>query len=149
VLGQDLRISGPGLRRSPRAAGPGVRPHDDRCQDAWQGISDEARRENEDGFRAYLEPVSDPAFDHLTWDALRAAMPPNGHGARVLFIADSATYILPDHPVLVVDLLDDTGGPPFRSIPPELWAVENNLNTANMDWDDFAGAVDEWLSSSL
>jgi hypothetical protein len=38
--------------------------------DAWQKISDEARRENEDGFRAYLEPVSDPAFDGLTWEAV-------------------------------------------------------------------------------
>jgi hypothetical protein len=27
--------------------------------------------------------------------------------------------------------------------PPELWGVENNLNIANMDWEDFAGRVDE------
>jgi hypothetical protein len=111
--------------------------------DAWQQISDEARRENEDGFRACLEPVSDPAFDCLTWEAVRAAVPANEHGARVLFIADSATLTLPDHPVLVVDLLAGTGGPPFRCIPPELWGVENNLNIANMDWEDFASGVDE------
>ena len=111
--------------------------------DAWQKISDEARRENEDGFRAYLEPVSDPAFDGLTWEAVRAAVPANENGARVLFIADSVTLILPDHPLLVVDLQADTGGPPFRCIPPELWGVENNLNIANIDWEDFASAVDE------
>ena len=111
--------------------------------DAWQTISDEARRENEDGFSAYLEPVSDPAFDSLTWKAVRAAVPANKHGARVLFIADSATLTLPDHPILVVDLLDGAGGPPFRCIPPQLWAVENNLNIANMDWEDFASAIDE------
>ena len=56
---------------------------------AWQEIRYEARRESEDGFRAYLEPVSYPAFDCLTWDAVRAAVPANVHGARVLFIADS------------------------------------------------------------
>jgi hypothetical protein len=111
--------------------------------DAWQKISDEARRENEDGFRAYLEPVSDPAFDGLTWEAVRAAVPANENGARVLFIADNVTLILPDRPLLVVDLQADTGGPPFRCIPPELWGVENNLNIANIDWEDFASAVDE------
>jgi hypothetical protein len=101
-------------------------------EDAWQEVSDEARRENEDGFRAYLEAVSDPAFEGFGWEAVRAAVPANGHGARVLFIADSTALTLPDHPVLVVDLLDDTGGPPFRCILPELWGVENNLNIANM-----------------
>jgi hypothetical protein len=78
--------------------------------DAWQQISDEARRENQDGFRACLEPVSDPAFDCLTWEAVRAAVPADEHGAWVLFIAGSAALTLPDHPVLVVDLLADTGG---------------------------------------
>jgi hypothetical protein len=31
--------------------------------DAWQQVSDEAQWENADGFRAYIVPVSDPAFD--------------------------------------------------------------------------------------
>jgi hypothetical protein len=34
-------------------------------------------RENEDGFRAYLEPVSDPAFDGVTWQVVKAAVPAN------------------------------------------------------------------------
>jgi hypothetical protein len=60
----------------------------------------------------------------------------------VLFIADSTTLTRPDHPVLVVDLLDDDRRP-FRCIPPELWGIDNNLNIANMDWAEFADAVDE------
>jgi hypothetical protein len=40
-----------------------------------------------------------------------------------------------------VDLLDEDRRP-FRCIPAELWAVENNLNIANMDWEDFADEVD-------
>lgn len=28
---------------------------------------------------------------------------------------------------------------PFRSVPAELRAIDNNLNTANMDWEEFAG----------
>jgi hypothetical protein len=35
-------------------------------EDAWQQVSGEAQRANEDGFRAYIEPVSDPAFDRVT-----------------------------------------------------------------------------------
>ena len=109
---------------------------------AWRAVCDEALREHEDGFRAYLAPVSDPAFDGASWEAVRKAVPPDDHGAAVLFIADSTTFTSPDHPVLVVDLLDD-GLLSFRCIPPELWAVENNLNIANMDWESFASEVDE------
>ena len=61
----------------------------------------------------------------------------------MLFIADSTTVNSPDHPVLVVDLRGDMGKRPFRCVPSELWGVDNNLNIANMDWEDFAGAVDE------
>lgn len=110
--------------------------------DAWREVCDQALRETEAGFRAYLEPVSDPAFDGVTWEAVKAAVPANDHSASVLFIADSSALTSPDHPVLVVDLLDD-GRRPFRCIPPELWGVDNNLNLANMDWADFADAVDE------
>ena len=39
--------------------------------DAWQQVSDEAQREHEDGFHAYLEPVR----DHARWDQVRAAVP--------------------------------------------------------------------------
>jgi hypothetical protein len=111
--------------------------------DAWQRVSDEAQRENADGFRAYVEPISDPAFDRVSWEAVKAAVPANSHGALVLFVADSTTLTLPDHPILVVDLAEGSDKPPFRCIPPELWGIDNNLNIANMDWEDFAAAADE------
>lgn len=110
-----------------------------------------ATRENEDGFRAYAEPVSDPAFDDASWEAVKAAVPANSHGASVLFIADSVSLGSPDHPVLVVDLSDTflpvaefpevAGRTPFRCIPSELWSVDNNLNIANMNWEDFVAAA--------
>ncbi len=46
---------------------------------------------------------------------------------------ENAALASPDHPVLAVDLPDD-GRRPFRRIPPELRAVESNLNIANMAW---------------
>jgi hypothetical protein len=63
----------------------------------------------------------------------------------LVFIADETTLTDPDHPVLVVDLMDFEGRhlEPFRCIPSELWSVENNLNLANMDWSEFTGATDE------
>src|SRR5579863_6630171 len=85
--------------------------------DAWQELSDEAQQENQDGFRAYLVPVSYPAFDHLGWEAVRAALPVGDRGALVLFIADSTTLNSPDHPVLVVDLKRGADGRPFVASP--------------------------------
>jgi Domain of unknown function (DUF6924) len=121
--------------------------------DVWQQVADKSTRENEDGFRAYAEPVSDPAFDAASWETVKAAVPANSRGASVLFIADSISLSSPDHPVLVVDLSDTflsvaefpeiAGRTPFRCIPSELWSVDNNLNIANMDWEDFAGSAGE------
>ena len=106
---------------------------------AWRQLSDEAQRENPDGFRANVEPVSDPEFDGVTWEAVKAAVPANS--VAVIFIADSTALTSPDNPIMVVDLLDSE--PPFRCIPSELWNVDNNLNIANMSWEDFASALDE------
>ena len=106
---------------------------------AWRQLSDAAQRENPDGFRANVEPVSDPEFDGVTWEAVKAAVPANS--VAVIFIADSTALTSPDNPIMVVDLLDSE--PPFRCIPSELWNVDNNLNIANMSWEDFASALDE------
>lgn len=122
--------------------------------DTWQQVVDEATQRNEDGFQADAEPVSDPAFDRASWETVKAAVPANSHdGASVLFIADSTCLSSPDHPILVVDLEDTflslaefpeiAGRTPFRCIPSELWGVENNLNLANMTWDEFASAAGE------
>ncbi|MGW1341032.1 DUF6924 domain-containing protein [Kribbella sp. NPDC002412] len=110
---------------------------------AWQHLSDEAQRENEDGFRAYIETVSDPAFDGADWQAIQAAVPVTDTGASVLFIADTVALGSAEHPILVVALGEGSSELPFRTLPSELWAIENNLNIANMDWQEFAAAVDE------
>lgn len=118
---------------------------DFRSDAAWAQVCEEAARPSEDGFEANFSPVSDPDFDGADWPVVKAAVPSNDHGAMVVFIADSTTLSDPDHPILVVDLMDWEGEhlEPFRCIPAELWAVENNLNLANMDWADFARAADE------
>lgn len=120
--------------------------------DAWDLVRDEATREyGPDGFRAHVEPVSDPQWAGATWESVKAAAPVDDDGPSVLFIADSVTFASPEHPVIVVDLDDKilsvaefpeiAGRTPFRCIPSELWGVENNLNISNMDWEDFACEV--------
>jgi hypothetical protein len=109
---------------------------------AWQQVAAEAAAESAEGFQAVIELVADRAFESADWPAVKAAVPAKADGAAVLFIADSLTMTAPGHPILAVDLLEDDGGPPFRCVTAELWAVENNLNIANMSWDDFASEVD-------
>lgn len=65
----------------------------------------------------------------------------NRFGAAILLVAETAAFSSPDFPILVVDTLRDRI--PFRCIAAELWAVENNLNLASMDWQDFTTSADQ------
>lgn len=56
-------------------------------------------------------------------------------------MVDTKTISDPTHPVLVVDL-EEQPGRTFRVIPAEAWGPENNLRLANMNFSDFAGALD-------
>jgi hypothetical protein len=109
---------------------------------AWEGLTEAAQRESADGFQADLAPVSDPAFDGASWPAVREAVPQGRERAAVLFIADGPAIATADHPILVVYLRPGTEAP-FRCIPSELWAVDNNISLANLDWADFTGALDD------
>ena len=91
-------------------------------------------------FRAYVETVSDPDFDGLTVDGLRSRMPA-ATTRRFMFIVDAETLSKEEHPILVVDLLDEPGRT-FRVIPSSMWSVENNLSLSNMDFIEFAQSVD-------
>jgi len=106
---------------------------------AWEALC-AAVREPVGEFRAYVTTISDPAHDIASIDEIvRLA---SGSDRTFLFVADHAALSDPEHPVLVVDLLDQPGRT-FRVIPSEAWSVENNLSLANMDFDEFAIAVDE------
>jgi hypothetical protein len=128
--------------------------------DAWDQVRDQATREyGPDGFRAYVEPVNDPEWAGATWEAVKAAAPAGEEGPSVLFIADSITFAAPEHPILVVDLQDKflsvtefpeiASRTPFRCIPSALWDVENNLNIANLDWEDYANRAEGSLYRGL
>ncbi len=107
---------------------------------AWEETKAASLAENEDGFRAYLHVVDDATLSEATWQDLRRATRALEHRAAVLFIADRAA-LAGDHPVQVVDLSSDSR-PPFRCLARELWGVDNNLNMANMEWEDYADNVE-------
>jgi hypothetical protein len=109
-------------------------------QAAWLRMLAAALAENEDGFGAYVAVVDDDTLEGAPWEQLRAAVLAAGLHASVLFVAD-AEAMKGSHPVQVVDL-SARGRPPFRCVADCLWSVENNLNLANMDWEEFATAVD-------
>ena len=107
---------------------------------AWARLTSVVATENRDGFRAYVEFIDAPEWHYAAFDQLRAAVPANVNGASVLFAADETALSSEEFPVVVIDLIQ--GRPEFRCIASELWAIENNLNISNMDWEEFSGSVD-------
>jgi hypothetical protein len=107
---------------------------------AWTALCEAVQVTNEDGFRAYVDCLSDPAYDGLTVEQL-VALAPKGGDRSFAFLVDRLALTDPERPVLVVDLYDQPGRT-FRVIPREMWGVENNLSIANMDFSEFADNAD-------
>lgn len=103
----------------------------------------EVQTPSDEGFLANVTLVNDPVFDGLSVEGLKAR---SIGDVSVSFIADKTTLTNTEHPILAVWVLpifdDDRTDPrPFRVVAAELCAVENNINLANMDWEDFTRAV--------
>lgn len=107
---------------------------------AWAALCEAVQKRSEEGFTAFVDCVSDPAYDGLTVEQL-IALTPKGGDRSFAFIADRTTFTNSEWLVLVVDLFDEPGRT-FRVIPREMWGVENNLSIANMDYHEFAHKVD-------
>ena len=118
--------------------------------DAW----DDLRRRVEEprtveGFRAYVDFLSDPQYDGADPHLLIDLAPSD---STFLLVADDATFADEERPILVVNLFSDPSlagdpyfakrGDAFRVVPEAAWSVENNLSLANMGFEEFAEAVD-------
>ena len=93
------------------------------------------------GFHAYVEFVDEAEYAGLTKVQLLALIPDN-YTHSFIIIADQTAISRPDHPLLIIDLYERSGQE-FRAIPSQIQAIENNLSIANMDFEEFAEAVDE------
>ncbi len=106
---------------------------------AWASIC-AAIREPVGGFQAYVDFVSDLAFDGANVEQLLSLIPIDSKH-MFIFVVDRIALSHPDHPILVMDLLRERGRT-FRAIPFEMWGIENNLSIANMDFAEFADSTD-------
>ena len=106
---------------------------------AWESLCS-AIQQPVGEFRAYVDCISDPAFERITVEQLVSTASQSPYRS-FLFVVDQMALKHHDSPILVVDLADEPGRT-FRVIPREMWGVENNLSLANMDFVDFAECVD-------
>jgi hypothetical protein len=95
----------------------------------------------EEGFGADVDFVEDRAWDGLDEASIVASYPPSyPHEYRhpVLFVIDAIAVSTPGHPVLVINLNAGVDARPFRALPTQVQAIQNNLSLANMDYIEFA-----------
>ena len=92
-------------------------------------------------FRANVDFLDDVEYANLTREQVLGLVPKN-YDHSFIVIVDQTAISHPDHPLLVVDLYEGSGNE-FRAIPSQVQGIENNLSIANMDFEEFAEAVDE------
>lgn len=113
-------------------------------QPAWEAVRELVRAPVHDGdesFYAYVDFIDDVEYRNLSTQGLMAALPQD-YKHSFLFVVDRDTLSSRDFPLLVVDL-DQSRGRTFRAAPNQIQSIENNLSIANMDFEDFAEAVDK------
>ncbi|MEU1535686.1 DUF6924 domain-containing protein [Streptomyces fagopyri] len=108
---------------------------------AWDALRKILFSPNDEGFLANVALVDDRAYEDLTLDGVLALIPA-GYRHPLLVMADSVAVASPELPLLVVDLRRERERC-VRVVAAELWSIENNLSGANMDFEDFADAVDD------
>jgi hypothetical protein len=108
---------------------------------SWELVRDAIAAETEEGFQADVWFVDDDAYQGATVDDVLAET--GQHVLGFIVLVDDVAVNHPDHPVLVVSLSPRHHGQRFRSIPRGIQSIENNLSLANMDWESFAGSVDD------
>jgi hypothetical protein len=106
---------------------------------AWNEVVAAVETPSADGFLANLHIISQSAFDGMNAQHLRTLAADTDHAA--IFVADDITMTASEQHVLCIDLKGT--GRSFRIVPEEMWGAENNLSLANMDFNDFADAVDD------
>jgi hypothetical protein len=107
---------------------------------AWASLCKAAQTPSAEDFQANIDCVGDRSFDGLSVEQV-VALAHDGSSHSFAFIADRLAVTDPERPILVVDLTHEPARS-FRVIPSQMWAVENNLSLANMDFSEFAGNVD-------
>ena len=109
-------------------------------ESAWKSLT-AAVREPVDPFIFNMEILDDRANDGASAEEIVGLLPQDYAHSFIVF-ADNVAISQSDHPLLVVDLLEEPGRH-FRAIATEVPSIENNLSIGNMGFEEFANSVDE------
>lgn len=108
---------------------------------AWDALREALFSPSKDGFLANVALVDDRRYEGSTPDQVLGLLPPE-YQHPLLVLADFVAVASTERPLLVVDLRAERGRC-IRVVAAELWSIENNLSGANMDFEEFVGAVDD------
>jgi hypothetical protein len=131
-------------KQLPKTNNPLVVRTDFENQQAWKTVCKLIRAPVPapgDTFYAYVQFLEDAAFRGLSTEELLACVP-RDYKHQFLLVVDSTTMSHPEFPILVIQLRR-VRGRNFRALPATIQAIENNLSIYNMDFSEFARAVDE------
>lgn len=107
---------------------------------AWAEVVDQARSIIVDDWFADFSFVNDRDFEGMLPEELRALHPSvveaNDLNYTFFAIADESTFRNADRDLLLVDALN-AHEDPLRCIPEKLGLVIENLELANVDWEEF------------
>ncbi len=134
------RVAAPKAGRIPETEDPLVLRTDFSDDAAWKSLC-KALQDPDDEFTPSLAFVSDPAFDGLTAAEMPSVLSDDPSHAFA-FIVDRTTLTHVGHPILAIDLSNEAGRT-FRVTAAAFAVVASNLSIANMDFVDFARAVDK------
>jgi len=113
--------------------------------EAWEALKVAVREgsgEYSDEPFDFLEAVDDRLYQGLTKDRIMAVASAADYPHSYLVVADDVTFASSEHPLLVIDLYEEPGRE-FRCTPEDLYSVSANLDISNMDYAEFAEAVEE------
>lgn len=106
----------------------------------WARLLGVINTPSDEGFKANVGVINDASYDGAEIEEILEAVQDVRHSA-IIVMADSATLEDDCLPLLIVDLVD-VPGRSIRAAAEQLWRVENNLGTANMDFEEFEEALD-------
>lgn len=138
--GESPSKTGMNKKMIPETENPLVLRTDFSDETAWKSLR-KTLQDPDDKFSPELEFVNDRAFDGLAATDLPSLLS-EGSSHTFAFIVDRTALTHPGNPVLIIDLHDKPGRT-FRVTAAALGGVANNLSIANMDFDEFAKAVDK------
>jgi hypothetical protein len=131
------------IAQLPRTPNPPVIRTDFSDQQAWEEICKLLHLPVEQGgilFQANIDLLERSDLQGLTSEELLAAVPADYEHA-VCFVVDATTIGHKEFPILVLNPVSRAGS--FRAVPSQIQPLENNLSIANMDFEEFASAVDK------